>query len=148
MSAVQILDWRWFAAMLALAVSCPSWAQQSTATADPPRVAAATLKRTRIVAPAMPQVARDNGLSGFVELNFTIQPDGSVTDVQVVNAEPLGLFEASAIKALSQWRYEPVLLNGEPVAKLAMIRMKFAQEPPIGPVPATAEPAFKQAQPK
>jgi TonB family protein len=148
MSAVQIRDWRWFAAMLALAVWCPSWAQQPTVAADPPRVAATMLKRTRIVAPAMPQVARDNGLSGFVELNFTIQPDGSVTDVQVVNAEPLGLFEASAIRALSQWRYEPVLLNGEPVAKLAMIRMKFTQDTPVERSPANGEPPFKQAQPK
>jgi TonB family protein len=148
MSTVQIRDWRWFAALLALAVSCPSWAQQPETTADLPRVAGTTLKRTKIVAPAFPQVARDNGLSGFVELNFTIQPDGSVTDVEVVNAEPLGLFDASAIKALSQWRYEPVLLKGEPVAKLAMIRMKFAQDTPVERLPANREPPFKQAQPK
>jgi protein TonB len=39
-------------------------------------------------------------------MGFTIQADGSVTDIKVLATEPLGVFEREAIKALSQWEFE------------------------------------------
>jgi TonB family protein len=80
------------------------------------------LKRTKVVNASYPQLALDYGIEGFVDLHFTVLPDGSTADIEVVQAEPAGLFEASAIKALQQWRYEP----GQPVAQPADVRIRFA----------------------
>ncbi|NJO13681.1 MAG: energy transducer TonB [Gammaproteobacteria bacterium] len=71
------------------------------------RISASQLKRTKVVAASFPQLALDYGVEGFVSLQFTVLPDGSTADIQIVQAEPAGVFEANAIKALQQWRYEP-----------------------------------------
>lgn len=78
-----------------------------------------------MVAAAYPSAAKENRSSGFVELQFTVQPDGSTANIAVVRSEPPGVFEVSAITALSQWRYEPVVRNGKPVAQRAVVRIKF-----------------------
>ena len=41
------------------------------------------------------------------------QKDGSVRQVELVSGDPL-LVQA-AIDAVKQWRYQPTLLNGQPV---------------------------------
>jgi protein TonB len=120
---------RWLATALAVAVFGSSSAQQpdaSATSADSPRVNAVMLRRTKIVNAAYPQVAKDNALSGMLELNFTLQPDGSTSDIEVVKAEPFGLFEESAIKAVAQWRYEPVIRDGKAVAQPVTVNIKFA----------------------
>ena len=55
--------------------------------------------------------ARNAGLSGVVILEATIDPEGAVSDVQIVRSVT-GLDEA-AIAAVRQWRYTPTMLNGE-----------------------------------
>jgi protein TonB len=60
-----------------------------------------------------------------VELEFTVTPDGKVTDIQVQTAEPRGVFEQAAIDALSQSRYEPVQRDGVAVAQRARIKLRF-----------------------
>jgi len=115
----------WLPALLMVAACWPSAAQHSAAAADTDYVEAHALRRIRIVPAVYPQVAKDNAFSGMVELKFTIRPDGSTADIVVVRSEPAGLFEVSAITALAQWLYEPVVRNGQPVAQRAMIRIRF-----------------------
>jgi TonB family protein len=43
-----------------------------------------------------------------------VLPNGSTADIEVVQAEPFGLFEANAIRALQQWQYEPAIRDGQP----------------------------------
>jgi TonB family protein len=57
--------------------------------------------------PVFPPRALRKGTTGWVHMGFTIQADGSVTDIKVLATEPLGVFEREAIKALSQWEFEP-----------------------------------------
>jgi protein TonB len=84
------------------------------------------LRRTYIANAAYPSTARENKVEGWVELAFTIQPDGSTANIEVQNASPAGVFEESAIAALAQWRYEPVICDGQPVRQRAMIRVRFS----------------------
>lgn len=90
-------------------------------------VSAASLKRTRTVNPVYPESARKRGIEGWVELAFTVTPNGSVDDVEVRNASPANVFDDAAVRAIRQWRFEPVERNGERVAQRAMVRLKFAQ---------------------
>ena len=57
---------------------------------------------------------------------FTVDIDGSVKDVEVVNSTPDDTFVASATSAVEDWEFEPVFENGRAVEKRAAIRLTFA----------------------
>jgi TonB family protein len=90
-------------------------------------VSAAALKRTRTVTPQYPDSARRKGIEGWVELAFTVGLNGSVSDVEVRNASPAEVFDDAAVRAVKQWRFEPVVRNGQIVEQRAMVRLRFAQ---------------------
>ncbi len=76
--------------------------------------------------PIYPDRALDQGRTGYVDFNFTIEPDGSVGDLQLVSETPTGLgFAAAAQKAFAKWRFAPKLVNGIPVAAAARYRVSF-----------------------
>ena len=91
-------------------------------------VSAASLKRVRMVSPAYPDAARKRGIEGWVELAFTVQTNGTVGEVEVRNASPADVFDDAATRAVRQWRFEPVVRNGEKVEQRAMVRLKFSQQ--------------------
>ena len=59
------------------------------------------------VSPRYPPLALRRRIEGFVELSFTVQPDGSVTDISVIDSEPRTLFNREAINAMERWRFAP-----------------------------------------
>ena len=91
-------------------------------------VSAASLKRVRMVSPVYPDAARKRGIEGWVELAFTVQANGTVDAVEVRNASPAEVFDDAAMRAVRQWRFEPVVRNGERVEQRAMVRLKFSQQ--------------------
>jgi TonB family protein len=88
-------------------------------------VSAGTLKRTRTVPPEYPEAARRKKIEGWVEVAFTVTPNGTVEDVQVRNASPADVFDEAAVRAVKQWRFEPVVRNGQKVPQRAMTRLRF-----------------------
>jgi protein TonB len=68
--------------------------------------------------------ARILRIQGTIVFSVTINPDGTVTILQVVRALGFGLDE-NAIAALRQWRFRPSLRNGEPVAATLNIEVNF-----------------------
>jgi len=68
---------------------------------------------TNKVQPAYPPLARQTRISGTVRLHAIIGKDGSVQQLTLESGHPL-LVQA-ALDAVKQWRYQPTLLNGEPV---------------------------------
>src|SRR5512138_2458425 len=90
-------------------------------------VSASTLKRTRMVAPQYPSDALRKGIEGWVELAFTVMPNGTVDDVEVRNASPANVFDDAATRAVRQWRFEPVVRDGKTVPQRAMVRLRFAE---------------------
>jgi protein TonB len=113
------------AAPAALAAPAPATAPASSAT--PSWVSEATLTREHFVPPVYPQEALSRGISGWVDLEFTVTPDGSVANVVVLAAEPSGVFEQAARSALARSRYSPVQRDGEAVAQRSRIRVRFQQ---------------------
>jgi len=65
------------------------------------------------VEPTYPILPKQLGRSGRVELRAIIATDGTIQSLRVVSGDPL--FYQSALDAVSQWRYRPTVLNGEPV---------------------------------
>jgi TonB family protein len=89
-------------------------------------VDAKQLKLLTSVPPVYPSKALTSAIEGSVEMEFTIAESGAVRDITVRAANPPGVFEQAAITALSQWRYQPVLRGGAPVAQRAHLRIRFA----------------------
>jgi protein TonB len=65
------------------------------------------------VQPVYPPLARQTRISGTVKLHAIIGKNGAVEQLQVLSGHPL--LVQSALDAVRQWRYQPTLLNGEPV---------------------------------
>jgi protein TonB len=78
------------------------------------------------VAPKFPDVARQRGIDGWVDVAFTVGSDGRVSDVAVIAAQPTGIFEKAATDAVSRWRYQPVVRDGQPVSESTRLRLRFA----------------------
>ena len=68
---------------------------------------------THRVEPIYPTLMRQIRRSGRVELRAVIATDGTIRSLRVESGDP-GFYQ-SAIDAVSQWRYRPTFLNGQPV---------------------------------
>ena len=88
-------------------------------------VAADSLDRIVARDPVYPVQALRNGTKGWVELEFTVTQNGSVRDIEVVGAEPRGVFDSGASEAVAAWRFRPRVVNGQPVAQRSTVTMRF-----------------------
>ena len=75
--------------------------------------------------PVYPRQALREHTHGWVELEFTVTPDGKVRDIAVVDAQPTGTFERAATEALTGWRFRPRVVNGQAVAQRSSLTMRF-----------------------
>jgi TonB family protein len=91
-------------------------------------VGANSLARVEYVAPKYPNALRSRRVGGWVELEFTVKADGSTADIVVTNSNPRKAFDSAAINAISQWRYKPVIRDGEAVDQRAEVRIRFSEE--------------------
>lgn len=60
-----------------------------------------------------PEAAATTGVEGWVDVHFTVSPDGVPENITVTGADPRELFEEAAIAAVAQWRYAPRPTAGE-----------------------------------
>ena len=66
------------------------------------------------------------GIEGSVTLRFSVDADGRVQDVEVVEAKPKRQFERAAIQAINKWRYQP--RPGATDKLVQVITLKFKLE--------------------
>ena len=78
--------------------------------------------------PQYPPSARMRRIQGWVDLLFTVNADGSVSDPIVLDSEPEGIFDRAALDAALRWRFRPVTEDGEPKDTLAQILINFSLE--------------------
>jgi len=88
-----------------------------------------TLARTYYVAPEFPILARQRSIQGWVDLEFLVDADGAVSNIAVIGAQPVGIFEQAALDAVRHWRYRPVMRDGHGVNQRARVRVRFAMQP-------------------
>jgi TonB family protein len=83
-------------------------------------------KPLMIVRPDYPAKAESSNVEGYVDFEFTIEPDGSVGDPKVVSEIPQGYgFAASAEAVFPRWKFSPRLVAGKPVPISARYRFSF-----------------------
>ncbi|HEU0368684.1 MAG TPA: M56 family metallopeptidase, partial [Candidatus Acidoferrum sp.] len=81
------------------------------------------------VQPVYPESARSAGVSGTVILHAIISQDGKPLSLRVMNSQVDPDLARSAVEAVSQWRYTPTLLNGEPIEVDTSIMVNFSLAP-------------------
>ena len=62
--------------------------------------------------------ARQRNIEGWVQVEFTITRAGTVRDVVVVKSHPGTIFDKSAVRAVSKWKYHPKIEGGAAVERL------------------------------
>ena len=77
------------------------------------------------VQPIYPASAKAAGVQGTVLLHAIVSKDGRPLALQVLNSQVNPDLARAAVEAVIQWRYEPTLLNGEPVEIDTTIQVNF-----------------------
>ena len=71
------------------------------------------------VVPTYPPAALKDHVTGDVVMDVTLKEDGTVDQVSVIDGNLL--FLEAATTAVKQWRYKPLLVNGQPMVKLVVV---------------------------
>jgi protein TonB len=83
------------------------------------------------VDPEYPPRALQQRIAGYVDLEFTISPTGTIKDVKVIGSNPSFVFDRAALRAVRKWRYNPKIDEGVAVSRRGVkVRLRF--EPPRG----------------
>jgi len=108
---------------------------QTSSLAAIPKLALAQPKRVRIsqgvtkglliqrIEPKYPPLALAAHIWGQVVLKAIISKQGEIKELQLVSGHPM--LVPAAIEAVTQWRYRPYLLNGEPVEVESTVTVTF-----------------------
>lgn len=80
------------------------------------------------VPPMYPLHAKESGIQGTVVLQGIIAKDGTLLSLSVMSQSVDAELAQAARDAVSQWRYEPTLLNGQPVEVVTTITVNFHLE--------------------
>jgi TonB family protein len=77
------------------------------------------------VTPTYPPTAKAEGVEGTVLLRAIISKSGSLLSIVPVNSSIDPRLVSAAMDSVSQWLYQPTLLNGEPVEVVTTITVAF-----------------------
>jgi periplasmic protein TonB len=77
------------------------------------------------VEPSYPARARKQGICGRVVLRFLVEPNGQVSRPSILEANPEGYFEQSALEAIRHWRFKPGIYRGKAVATWVVLPVQF-----------------------
>jgi TonB family protein len=75
------------------------------------------------VPPVYPTLALEMRVAGPVELQATINKDGSTANVQVLKGD--SVLRPAAVNAVRQWKYKPYLLDGQAIEIVTEVTVNF-----------------------
>ena len=88
------------------------------------RVNADNMKIVHKVPPVYPVEAKEHKIQGTVVLSVVINKDGSPENIKVTGGP--NELQQSALDAVRQWRWQPYLLNGDPIEVLTTVNIVYA----------------------
>ena len=75
--------------------------------------------------PVYPYKARQRNIEGYVKVKMLVRADGTVGDVTVLDAQPKGLFDEAALKAVPNWRFQAGVIDGQAVPSWVVTTIRF-----------------------
>jgi protein TonB len=85
-------------------------------------------KLVKRVQPEYPALAAQAHVTGLVIIEAQVDTRGVVKTVKVLRGAPL--FDEPALTAVRQWRYQPLLLNGQPTEFIVVVTVMFNLKTP------------------
>jgi TonB family protein len=112
----------------AIVSSTDSASASNSEGAPPARInVPSTLTRAAMIihmAPQYPAAAREKNIQGDVILHAIIDKEGKISEVQVLAGDDL--LAQAALEAVRQWRYKPMLVDGQPAEVDTTITITFS----------------------
>lgn len=66
-------------------------------------------------APLYPPSALAKRIEGKVKILFTVTEEGTVVDAQVIESQPKGVFDSTALRAIRHWKFQKKNVDGQAV---------------------------------
>jgi protein TonB len=81
------------------------------------------------IEPRYPMKAAREGKEGWVQMSFSIDTLGGVTDIKVIKSQPKRIFDREAKKALAKWKYKPKIVDGKPIVQTGLtVQLDFKMQ--------------------
>jgi periplasmic protein TonB len=77
------------------------------------------------IAPQYPRNAQRDRIEGFVVMEVTINPDGTVRSARPIKAQPRGVFETAAMQSILKWKFKPKVVDGKGVESKGIQQIDF-----------------------
>ena len=87
------------------------------------------------IKPVYPAKAQEKRIPGEVKARFDVDDNGLVTNVQILSADPCGMFDNEIRAAMKKWRY----VKGKP-SKDNIITITFSPRAAVEEVPKPNQP--------
>lgn len=118
-------------ALLVAAAGCGSPSTRPARSADGPFVlfsqADARAHLTSAPEPAYPILAQAAGVTGAVQYEIDISPEGRVIAARLIHGSPM--LEQSAYDTVTRWRFSPFEARGTPVTARTIVTLMFTGQP-------------------
>jgi TonB family protein len=62
-----------------------------------------------------PPEAAAQHIEGYAVVGYDVTVDGTVTNAEVIESVPPGVFDEAALTAVRSWRFQPAVSKGEPI---------------------------------
>jgi TonB family protein len=84
-----------------------------------------TVPATLLASAPFPMAACERGTTGRVVLEVETEASGQVREARILAAEPVGLFDATALAIARGSRLSPAYRDGQPIAATALLTLRF-----------------------
>lgn len=75
--------------------------------------------------PEYPMSAARARKDGYAKMKFTITPEGSITNIEVLETQGSSAFGTKGVEALAKWRYAPKFENGKAVPTESVVQLDY-----------------------
>jgi protein TonB len=75
--------------------------------------------------PIYPSEARRAGITGWVQVELVVAPDGSVRSAKAIDSNPRGMFEAAAVQSQQRCKFKPKIVDGVPTEQRGRRKLNF-----------------------
>lgn len=80
------------------------------------------------IPPVYPIRARRKGIEGWVRVRFDVDEQGVISQLQIIEGNPQGVFNKSVIQCVSKWRFKAGTVEGIPVRSRMETTIRFEME--------------------
>lgn len=83
---------------------------------------------TARIPPTYPFLARRRGVEGAVQVRFLVTKEGRVQHLEIIKAQPQGVFEEAVLSSVRRWRFRPGVKDSQAVDTWVETTIRFELE--------------------